>query len=335
MADRLRRREGLHAAWESFIVLLVCLNLGLILFDSLFVLEPLGDLFARVLPGLHRLYAEHIHQHFQLIDLGFVAIFLLDVALGWLVALFERRYRRWYYYPFVHWYDVLGCIPLAGFRWLRALRVFSLLIRLQRLGLIDMRRWGLYQFVDRYYQKLLDEISNRVMVKMFSRLQEEIGSSHDLAERLVQEVIRPRKQRLLADLGRRLQAMLENGYRANRGAIDGYAAGLIHQALVNNPELRNLRRLPLGERLAASLEQALTEVAIGLLQAGVEGVQGPRFQALAERLSDACFEAWLDQGDDTDLALEELLVDMIEVLKQQLVDRQWSQFVGPEKPQRL
>ncbi|HBZ99013.1 MAG TPA: preprotein translocase subunit SecA, partial [Pseudomonas sp.] len=53
---------------------------------------------------------------------AFVAVFLLDVLLGWTVALFERRYARWYYYPFAHWYDVLGCIPLAGVRWLRGLR---------------------------------------------------------------------------------------------------------------------------------------------------------------------------------------------------------------------
>ncbi len=331
----MRRREGLHAAWEGFIVLLVCVNLTLIVFDSLFAVDPLRATLERLAPDFAAWYDSRIHARFALIDLGFVAIFVADVLLGWIVSIAERRYRHWYYYPFAHWYDVLGCIPLAGLRWLRALRLVSLLIRLQRLGLIDVRRWDSYQFLNQYYQRFLDELSNRVMVKMFSRLQQEIGTSHDLAERLVQEVIRPRKQRLLDDLSLRLQAMLEAGYRDNRGAIEGYVGGLIHQALRDNAEMRNLRRLPLGGRVADSLDGALADIAARLIQAAVAGLRGPQFQALAQRLSEQLFEAWLSQGEQSDLALEELLVDIIEVLKQQIVERQWSGFVGPEPAEPL
>lgn len=330
--ERMRTREGIHAAWEAFIVILVCVNLALILFDSLFAVDPINEALARWMPGLHSTYDARIHDNFVMIDLAFVAILVFDVLLGWIVSLFEHRYRRWYYYPFVHWYDVLGCIPLAGFRWLRVLRVGSLLLRLQRLGLIDMRRWGLYEFGNYYYQRLLEEISNRVMVKMFTRLQEEIGTSEDLAQRLVKDVIRPRKERLLNDLTRRMQAMLEAGYRDNRGAIEGYVSSLIHQALADNAEMRNLRRLPLGGRVANTLDDALADVAARLIQAAVDGLNTPQSQRLAASLADQFFEAWLYQGDDTDLALEELLVDIIEVLKEQLVDRQWSAFVGPHKP---
>jgi hypothetical protein len=327
-----RRREGLHAAWEFFIVVLVCINLGLILFDSLFIVPPINQALADWLPELHRRYETTIHQNFQIIDLCFVGIFLLDVLLGWAVALFERRYARWYYYPFAHWYDVLGCIPLSGFRWLRVLRVGSLLIRLQRLDLIDMRRWAVFGLVHRYYSLLLEELSDRVMVKLFSRMQQEIGASDDLSRRLLNEVVRPRKERLLDDLSRRMQGMLEGGYRDNRGAIEGYVEGLIHQALMNNPEVASLRRLPMGGRVADTLDKALADIAARLLQGAAEGLRGAQFQRLARSLADECFEAWVYQDDDTDLALEELLVDVIEVLKQQVLDRRWSRFVGPTQP---
>ena len=143
-------RNGLHAAWDTFIVLLVCVNLALILFDSLFIVQPINQAIAGWLPGLHQRYETLIHRNFQLIDLGFVAVFVFDVLLGWTVALFERRYARWFYYPFAHWYDVLGCIPLSGFRWLRVLRIGSLLVRLQRLGLIDVRQWAVFGVLHRY-----------------------------------------------------------------------------------------------------------------------------------------------------------------------------------------
>ena len=332
VARQARRRDQLHAAWEAFIVLLVCINLSLILFDSLFALQPVSAVLADLAPELHARYQQSVHANFQYIDLGFVAIFVLDVLLGWTVALFERRYARWYYYPFAHWYDVLGCIPLAGLRWLRVLRVGALLIRLQRLGLVDMRGWAIYGLFSRYYYLLIEELSDRVMVRLFGRLQQEIGASDDLSRRLLQEVVRPRKQRLLNDISRRLQDMLETGYRDNRGAIEGYVSQLIHQALQNNPEMHNLRRLPLGNRLASTLGDALSDIAARLLQGAVEGMRGPQFQALAGNLADEFFDAWVYQDENTDLALEELLVDVIEVLKQQVLDRRWSRFVGPTPP---
>ncbi|KFE55291.1 preprotein translocase subunit SecA, partial [Pseudomonas syringae] len=69
-----------------------------------------------------------------------------------------------------------------------------------------------------------------------------------------------------------------------------------------------------------------------LLKGAIDGLQGAQFQRLARNLADECFEAWVYQDENTDLALEELLVDVIEVLKQQVLDRRWSRFVGPIEP---
>ncbi|WP_462381557.1 ion transporter [Pseudomonas sp. Marseille-QA0892] len=334
-ASPARRRDGIHVVWEGFIVLLVVVNLTLILFDTLFAIGPLSDLLAFIAPSFHAFYANQVHPHFALIDLAFVAVFVLDVLLGWAVAVAERTYSRWYYYPFAHWYDVLGCIPLGGFRILRVLRVVSLMIRLQRLGLIDVRQWAVYRFVDRYWQMLLEELSDRVMVKMFSRLQQEIGSSDDLARRLIDDVVRPRKARVLSDLDRRLSAMVQQGYLGNRTAIEHYVSGLISTALADNNELRNLRRLPMGGRVADALDAALSDIVAKLLQSAVNGVGDQPFRRLAIQLTDEFFEAWLHEGDANDYALEELLVDIIEVLKQQIMDRRWSTFVGPPAPVHL
>ena len=60
-----RRRDGLHAAWEAFIVLLVCVNLALILFDSLFALQPVNTALASLVPQLHERYQQSIHANFS------------------------------------------------------------------------------------------------------------------------------------------------------------------------------------------------------------------------------------------------------------------------------
>ena len=107
---------------------------------------------------------------------------------------------------------------------------------------------------------------------------------------------------------------------------------MIDEALPHNPAQTVLRRLPLGDRVADTLDEALTDIASRLLQGAIDGLQGAQFQRLARSLADECFEAWVYQDEDTDLALEEVLVDIIEVLKQQVLDRRWSRFVGPIEP---
>ncbi|MGO2055148.1 MAG: ion transporter, partial [Halomonadaceae bacterium] len=151
--------EYAHIGWDFFILTLVVINLALLLFDSLFLLGPINQGIASIAPGFHSFYDTTIHSRFIAIDLVFVSFFIADVLLGWSIAIAERRYHRWFFYPFVHWYDVLGCIPLAGFRLLRILRVVSLLNRLNRLGLIDVTRWDIYLFFAKYYDILLEELS--------------------------------------------------------------------------------------------------------------------------------------------------------------------------------
>jgi len=327
-----RRREALHAAWETLVLLALAANLALLLFDSLYLLGGFREALASLSPDIERWYAHEVHARFLQIDLAFVALFVVDVLLGWGVALYERRYARWYYYPFAHWYDVLGCIPLAGLRWLRVLRIGVLLLRLQHLGVIDLRSWALYRFLDRYYQLLLEELSDRVMVKLFGRLQQEIGSTDDLSRRILDEVVRPRRGALAADIARRLQGMLDEGYRNNRGALEGYVGQVIHQALGESAQLRNLRQLPMGGRVADALEETLADIARRLLEASARGLREPQAAHLAERLAQSLLDAWLQEAPEHSYALEALLVDVLEVFKQQLLDRRWSRFVGPQPP---
>lgn len=149
-----------------------------------------------------------IHSRFITIDLVFVSFFIADVLLGWSIAIAERRYHRWFFYPFVHWYDVLGCIPLAGFRLLRILRVVSLLHRLHRLGLIDVTRWDIYQFFAKYYDILLEELSDRIALRLLGNVQEQIRASDSLTERVIERVIMPRKAQLIHEIAQRLESTI-------------------------------------------------------------------------------------------------------------------------------
>jgi hypothetical protein len=327
-----RRHEGLLALWDGLILLLVCLNLALLLFDSLYALGPLNRALAALLPGFHAFYGERIHAHFTSIDLVFVAFFIADVLLGWLVAVVERRHARWYHYPFIHWYDVLGCIPLGGFRLLRALRIVSLLLRLQRLGLIDMRRWRPYRLFDHYYQLLMEDLSDRVMIKICGELQDELNTRDDFSQSVIDRVLRPRKQRLIDGMALRIQSLVEQGYAQNRATLERLVADVVQRALDDNPDLARLKRLPMGERMADTLDGVLTDIVNGLVREAAASLRTRDFRALASRLADQGFDQSLPSGAQ-DSALDDVLVEILEVFKQKVLQRRLDQLDGELWPQ--
>ncbi|MDN3521895.1 ion transporter [Halomonas ramblicola] len=315
--------DRLHLAWDVAIILLVLANLALLLFDSLYLLPPLNAAFEATAPGLHGAYERHVHANFIAIDLVFVAIFLLDVLLGWAVAIAEQRYHRWFFYPFVHWYDVLGCIPVGGFRLLRILRVISLLHRLQRLGVIDVRGWRLYAVVAKYYDILLEELTDRIAIRMLDNIQLQVSASDALTSQALDRVVRPRKQALIREIGQRLEAMAGTAYAHHREDTLRYVRGLVGRTLAETPEIRRLARLPLGSQLARGLEGSLSDLACRLANEALEGLQSPEFSALVEQLAESGFDAWLSTDAHTERVTEQVLVELLELLKEQIATQQW------------
>ncbi|MDR5859931.1 ion transporter [Halomonas eurihalina] len=316
--------ERAHLVWDLLIIVLVIANLALLLFDSLFLLPPLNAAFEAVAPGLHGAYDEHIHANFLTIDLAFVAVFLLDVLLGWAVAIAERHYHRWFFYPFVHWYDVLGCIPLGGFRLLRILRVISLLHRLQRMGLIDVRRWYLYSVVAKYYDILLEELTDRIAIRMLDNVQQELRAGDGLSAPVIERVVEPRKQALIREISQRLEGMAGDTYTHNRDDILRYVRGLVGRTLSESPEFKRITRLPLGGQLAQGLEASLSDLACHLVDEALAGLKSTEFSTLVEQLAESGFDAWLHTDPQTEQITEQVLVDMLELLKEQIAVKGWQ-----------
>ncbi|HSH48601.1 MAG TPA: ion transporter [Halomonas sp.] len=317
--------ERIHLAGDLLIIALVIANLALLLFDSLFLLPPLNNAFEAAAPGLHGAYERYIHANFLTIDLAFVSVFLLDVLLGWAVAIAERRYHRWFFYPFVHWYDVLGCIPLGGFRLLRILRVVSLVQRLQRLGLIDVRRWYLYSVFAKYYDILMEELTDRIAIRMLSNVQDQVRSRDALSAGVVEKVIRPRQQALIHEISQRLEAMAGSVSADNQADILRYVRGLVGRTLRESPEIRRLERLPLGGQLSRGLESSLSDLAGRLVNEALAGLQSPEFSRLVTQLADSGFDAWLRTDPHTEQVTEQVLIDMLELLKEQVAVKGWQQ----------
>ncbi|WNL41761.1 ion transporter [Halomonas sp. PAMB 3264] len=318
-----RAVEYAHIGWDFFILAAVIANLALLLFDSLFLLGWFEQLVQRASPGFHDFYDAEIHSRFFAIDLVFVTIFVIDVLLGWTAAIIERRYHRWFFYPFIHWYDVLGCIPLAGFRWLRALRVLSLVHRLHRLGLIDVRNWSSFRFVMKYYDILLEELSDRIALRLMGNVQQQILAADSLTERLVDRVIMPRKSELIKEISQRLESTVGKAYQQNRQEIMTSIDALITRTLLETPEIQRLNRLPMGETASSAMQASLSGVAQRLVDELALGIHSPEFRQMIERTADSGFDSWLTVDDTSAHVTEQVLYDILEMLKEQVRRQRW------------
>ncbi|MDN5924901.1 MAG: hypothetical protein L0H70_07870, partial [Xanthomonadales bacterium] len=251
--------EWLGLAWDVAIMALVAANLVLIVFDSLFAASLVQAGVNAVSPVFHDWYKASVHANFITIDLYFVAVFLADVLLGWGIAINTRRFSRWFYYPFVHWYDVLGCIPLAGFRWLRVLRVIALALRLQRLGVINLWDWRVVGLLRHYYDILVEEVSDRVVVKVLEGVETEVRSGGGRFQaQVMKDVVRPRKDQFATGISRQLEAVITRAYQDNRADIRRYLDKIVDGAVHGNAAIAGLARVPmLGSAATRSLEWAL------------------------------------------------------------------------------
>lgn len=313
--------------WDVGIVALVSLNLALILFDSLFSIKLLAGAVAAVSPGFHGFYDTQIHQHFAEIDLLFVVVFILDVLAGWGVAVAQRRYDRWFIYPFAHWYDVLGCIPLAGFRILRVLRLITIGFRLQKLGVIDVRNWYFFQLLARYYGIFVEEVSDRVVINVLSGVQEEIRSGGgQLPQKVVREVVVPRKEKLISSISARIEATVRSAYDDNHNEIRNYVRSLVRRAVTDNALAKNVERVPmLGQYLTHAIDGTITDSICNVLEEAVDGLGSTEYDDMVQHIADSIFDILLEESGQTSNEIPDALVEIIDLLKDQVAIQRWKQ----------
>ncbi len=316
--------EYAHIGWDFFILAAVVINLSLLLFDSLFLIGPINDAIASLTPSFHAFYDSVVHSRFITIDLFFVGIFIADVLLGWAVAIAERRYHRWFFYPFVHWYDVLGCIPLGGFRLLRVLRVVSLLNRLHRLRLIDVTQWASYRFFAKYYDILLEELSDRIALRLLSNVQQQVVASDSLSERVIDRVLMPRKTQLIHEISQRLEATVGQAYQHNRIAIMAAIDDLVSRTLKESPEIQKLHRFPMGKTASNAMQASLSGVAQRLVDELAQGIHSAEFRQLIERTAESGFDSWLSVDETSAHVTEQVLYDILDMLKDQVRQQRWK-----------
>ena len=321
--------DGLGLLVDVAMIVLVLVNLALILFDWLFSASVVHDGLMAAAPGFTTFYADTIHSDFMFWDLIFVSIYLTEFSIRWVIAILRGTYHRWFFYPFAHWYDLLGCIPVGGFRWLRILRVISLLYRLQRTGIIDLRYTWLGFTVLKYYRIVVEEISDRVVINVLDGAQREIRQGSPLVHRIESEVLEPRRAELVDFIVNRVVDVLARTHRDWRDGLGDYLSRLTDEALARTPSGARLAAIPVaGPRALALLGDTVRELGVALTDQLVDDLTNPENRETLDALVDGILRHAAGDRHELDRLLRETLLDILDQVKIQVAVQQWKQVEG-------
>ncbi len=326
--ENLRKSHQLFWFSVDFIMLgLLILNLCLIVFDALYSFAGVQQLLAQHVPALQNAY-HPIHENFIFYDLIFVSIFLTEFVIRWGYAIRAKVYSRWYFYPFIHWYDLIGCIPVGSLRWLRVLRVISIIYRLHKYQVIDFTQTRIYQFFNFYYDAFMEELSDRIVIKILSGMQDEIRRGSPLFERIQHDILYPRRAMIADWISERVAEATEEGYVPRRGALRSYLEDRVDQALKQNVELSRLRFLPMvGPTIQETLEEAVGDIVASVIHQILDDLASTRNHGFIEDIVNAFLpERQAQDGEHVhNEALMNLINEVLEAVKKQVHVKHWRE----------
>lgn len=318
--------ERLGITIDFAMIILVVANLSLIVFDWLFAAEPVSELLAHLLPSFHAFYGTHIHANFISYDLIFVAIYLTEFFVRWGVAIVRRTHHRWFFFPFIHWYDVLGCIPVGSFRWLRVLRIITLFHRLQRLEIIDLTNTYLGRTINKYYRIIVEEISDRVVINVLQGAQKEIADGAPLMHRIDSKVIQPRKAYFVDFLANKIIDTGSATHAIYRQQLGDYLAALVDRSLTKTKHGSRLASIPIaGSRVRLRLSNTVKELSTALVDELMDDLRNPEHRPAFDQLLLDVLEEAMPDGDDLNSVIQQTVQEILDEVIVQVSIKRWKE----------
>lgn len=327
--DRKKLRETRQTSWlvlDLAMVLLVVVNLVFIIFDTMYAAPATQAVLESTVPAFNAFYGERIHAHFIFYDLVFVTIFLVEFCFQWAMAVKKRLYARWYFYPFLRWYDLIGLIPIGSLRLLRLLRVVSLLVRLQKMGVIDLTETRPYRFVEFYFKVFVDEVSDRVIIRTLDDVKHELEGHTPVTRQIVTEVIAPQREALVGHLSRRIGLIAGESYQANQDSIRQYVESVVAEAVTADAGIRKLERVPvLGQAMVNTLRQSINDIVYQIFDRTVRDLSAAEDNRVVDEAVTAIIDAILEDHPELGDIGTRIALETIELIKQRVRVQQWKE----------
>lgn len=327
LRDKLKSKYSVLIVIDILMMLLLLSNLTLILFDWIFSVNMVNGMIAQYLPRFYLFYDSHIHQNFESIDLVFVMIFLGEFLLSWILAIVQRSYYKWFFYPILHWYDLAGCIPVGSFRFLRILRIFSILVRLNNLKVIELSKSYVVIKLKKYYGIIVEEVSDRVVVNILEGVQEEIVEGGHVVDDIIKKVIRPRQDMLVEWISSRIEHAVEQDVLKKKEEISAYVRELISESLSKNEELKTLELVPvMGKKITEAIQKSISDTINDIIEQALLDLASNKNRTLVRETTDVIIRSieFKDEDRQVSKVYSDIVIEVIDILKKQVLVQKWK-----------
>lgn len=315
--NRLKIMVGIDGA----MIILLLVNLAWMVFDWFFAFPPFHEFFQTDFPRFYRIY-EPIHVKYWSYDLIFATIFIVEFFLRWCLSVLWKEYHRWFFYPAIHVYDFIGSLP-GPFRWLRLFRVAAFSARLNRLVRIDNI---VFRKFHKYRDVLMEEISDRVVVNVLNDMQTELQTGTPLFKRVVQEVIRPKRQALTELLVDKLRTVARDMNDIFDQEMRLYVEGCMRTALTSSEDIRLLEKIPgAGKMISRRIESMAADIAFHTVDKIFRDIHAPENDRILHELAGKIIDGVLAEAKgDLSGDMVEIINKTIDIVKEQVGEKQWK-----------
>ncbi len=323
-----KSRHFFSIALDIFMLSILLLDLLWLAFDALFEVAYIQTLFIDYFTNFGLYYRDVVHPNFLFFDGFVVLIFAAELLLRWALAIYRKTYYRWFFYPIAHWYDVLGIVPNGSFRVLRLFRVFSMLYKLYNWGFLDLKNNVIIKTFLHYYSIAVEEVSDRVAVKLLRELQSELQKGEPLIDKLIEKVFIPRKALFVNYVAAAIQTQLRQQYEIHREPIRAYIQKTVAVSVYNNKEVANLQNFPLlGNFMRHTLQESVSEIVFAVFDKLLQDFSYSKAEPALLGIVQGIFDIALEPNKtDTGHSLASSIVnDCIDIIVERVSVQQWKQ----------
>lgn len=297
------------------------INLAWLLFDSLYGTAVIHDQLEALIPGFTHRY-DPIHKNFILVDLVFISLFFVEFCFRWIVSIVRKEHLRWYFFPFLHWYDIVGLIPLGATRIFRFLRIISILHRLHKFEIIDLNRTAIFRFFRFYYDVFVEELSDRIVVKVLTDAQKDISAGSPLVDDITRNVLAPRRpviaQWLAGVMNHFGQSISDSRYGET---IREHVRKSVGKAVKSNPQVSTLHYLPVvGKTIENTLESAVTDIVTASVINLLSDLDADKIDHFVE----AGLHDYKPVTDNLDKEVLGVINECLELIKEHVAQQRWK-----------
>ena len=294
---------------------------------NFFLMSNIGEWFFNTihLASVLEFYRSYLHPWVIITEAWFIIFLITELAVRWAIAIVNKHHARWWFFPFIHWYEILAIIP--HLRFLRLFRAGIIAYRLHELGYKvvpdNIRIKALF-----YYSVVMEELSDRVVITVIDGVRQELETSSSHKD-IIHELVDHHRQLFTVALSSVLQESLAKTLQAQQPIITQKVGIIVNQAIGDTPELTQLLRLiPIVggriEQQIQSIGQRLGEnISAGLIEPFTNGsVNQPNqnYLFIAEKVSELNIDnKYLEE------LVESVVFESLAAIRKQVKVKQWQQ----------